>query len=58
MLVAGFGAHDDRFVAINERGRIMDLNQPAADYLRPADHGTWMAYQPNRYPALPGDPSR
>jgi hypothetical protein len=43
MIVAGLGAHEDRFVAINERGRIMELNQPAADYLRSADHDAWMA---------------
>ena len=43
MIVGGFGAQEDRFVAISERGRIIDLDQPEARYLVPADHGTWMA---------------
>ena len=47
LIVAALGAQEGRFVAISQQGRIMDLDQPDALYLAPADHDTWMAVTPS-----------
>jgi hypothetical protein len=43
LIVAGLQQQEGRFVAISQRGRIMDLDQSEAWYLVAADHDTWMA---------------
>jgi hypothetical protein len=43
LIVAGLQQQEGRFVAISQRGRITDLDQPEAWYLVAADHDSWMA---------------
>ena len=43
IIVGGLQHRDDRFVAISQHGRIMDLQQSGARYFAAADHGTLMA---------------
>jgi hypothetical protein len=43
LIVAGL-QQQDGFVAISQRGRIMDLDQADALYLWPANEGSWLAF--------------
>jgi hypothetical protein len=47
MIVGGLQKQEDRFVAVTQHSRIMDLDQSEARYLASADHGTWMAVGAN-----------
>jgi hypothetical protein len=43
LIVGGLQEQEERLVAISQHGRIIDLDQPVARYLVPADRGAWMA---------------
>ena len=43
MIVSAVLGEEERFVAVDRRGRIADLDQYEAMYLVPAKHGTWLA---------------